>query len=225
MRVAQTYSAKGGKEFLEEHHASELLETYAAIHNVNATTCLRKVSREKTMMGKLLYSPVALNLAIKGNLHKLGWAVLSAPGKKRSHTEPRLRFGEGRFREMDGNKNLVGLEVQFGKYAFMGYDIFSKMIIFKNAGMIECGIEIVAMSNVVAQMSTGVSEFEQILIDFHHRGEADIDIPVLLLGIDLTDDETAKAGEKVARFLENPLVMYDTGEVDRPRSGALPGPK
>ena len=225
MQVARIYSAKGGKEFLEELDPSELLETYAAIHNVNATTCLRKVSREKTMMGKLLYSPVALNLAIKGNLHSQGWAVLNPKARRRSHREPRITYEGGRFREMDGNKNLVGLEVQFGKYAFMGYDIFSKMIIFKNAGMIECGIEIVAMSNVVAQMSTGVSEFEQILIDFHHRGEADIDVPVLVLGIDLTDEETVQAGEKVARFLKDPQAMFATGEVDPPRSGALPGPK
>ncbi len=33
------------------------------------------------------------------------------------------------------------------------------------------------------EMSTGVSYFEQIVWDLEHRGVADIDIPVLILGI------------------------------------------
>jgi len=33
-------------------------------------------------------------------------------------------------------------------------------------------------------MSTGVSYFEQFVWDLEHRGTADIDIPVLILGID-----------------------------------------
>lgn len=33
------------------------------------------------------------------------------------------------------------------------------------------------------EMSTGVSYFEQFVWDLQHRGEADIDVPVLILGI------------------------------------------
>ena len=33
-------------------------------------------------------------------------------------------------------------------------------------------------------MSTGVSYFEQIVWDLEHRGISDIDIPVLIIGID-----------------------------------------
>ena len=76
--------------------------------------------------------------------------------------------------EMDGIKNKVGLEIQFGKYAFMGYDIFSKMIIFKNLKYIECGVEIVPSSELVKQMSTGVSSFEQLLVDVFQSVRLDV---------------------------------------------------
>lgn len=96
---------------------------------LDATSCLTKESKEKTMKGKLLFSPRDMNDAIKTALYKKDWTQ-KADGKKKQYAEPRHAFGHGRFREMDGIKNRVGLEIQFGKYAFMGYDIFSKMIIF-----------------------------------------------------------------------------------------------
>jgi len=34
-------------------------------------------------------------------------------------------------------------------------------------------------------MSSGVSYFEQLVWDLENRGEADIDIPVMIIGIDI----------------------------------------
>ena len=107
---------------------------------------------------------------------------------------------ENGFREMDGIKNKVGLEIQFGKYAFMGYDIFSKMIVFKNLGYIECGIEIVPGQEMIKDMSTGVSSFDQLLVDFKYRGESNIDIPVLIISIGLTPEEKKRTAELQALF-------------------------
>ncbi|MEK7325304.1 MAG: hypothetical protein AAB217_08640 [Chloroflexota bacterium] len=45
------------------------------------------------------------------------------------------------------------------------------------------GIEVVPLKELANEMSTGVSYFEQIVWDLEHRGVADIDIPVLILGI------------------------------------------
>ena len=84
---------------------------------------------------------------------------------------------------MDFVKNQVGIEVQFGKYAFMVYNVAAKMTIFHNLGYIDVGVEIVAVKEMASEMSTGVSYFEQFLWDLEKRGEADIDIPVLILGI------------------------------------------
>ena len=44
-------------------------------------------------------------------------------------------------------------------------------------------MEIVPVKTFVDEMSTGVSYFEPFVWDLDHRGVADIDIPVLILGI------------------------------------------
>ena len=87
---------------------------------------------------------------------------------------------------MDAIKNEVGVEVQFGKYAFMVYNVAAKMTIFANQGLINAGIEIVPMLSLASEMSTGVSYFEQIKTDLEMRGVSNIDVPVLILGIDVT---------------------------------------
>jgi len=128
---------------------------------------------------------------------------------------------------MDGLKDRVGLELQFGKYAFMGYDIFSKMIIFKNQGLIDYGIEIVLTQEMIDCMSTGISAFEHIMIDFEHRGEADIDIPVLVLGMSPTQQEWEEVFALQELFRNDPRAAREQypniGNSDL--RGARPGPK
>jgi hypothetical protein len=89
------------------------------------------------------------------------------------------------FREMDFTKSRPGVEVQLGKYAFMVYNVLAKMTIFARQGIIDSGLEIVPMLSLAKNMSTGVSYFEQMKSDLEYRGESNIDIPVLVLGIDV----------------------------------------
>ena len=56
---------------------------------------------------------------------------------------------------MDFVKNKIGVEVQFGKYAFMVYNVCAKMTIFHNLGIINKGIEIVLVKEFADEMSTG----------------------------------------------------------------------
>jgi hypothetical protein len=58
------------------------------------------------------------------------------------------------------------------------------MVIFKKRGLIEAGIEIVPSKKLADDMSTGVSTMEQLIWDLENRSEADIDIPVLVLGVE-----------------------------------------
>lgn len=66
------------------------------------------------------------------------------------------------------------------------------MTIFANLGVIDSGIEVVPVKGLAEEMSTGVSYFEQFVWDLEHRGVSDIDIPVLILGI---DTDGAKPGD------------------------------
>ena len=86
---------------------------------------------------------------------------------------------------MDFVKDRLGVEVQFGKYSFMVYNVCAKMTIFRNLDIIDCGIEIVPVKSLALEMSSGVSYFEQFVWDLENRGVADIDVPVLIIGIDV----------------------------------------
>ena len=223
MQVSQTYSHKDGEAFIREHRLAELNDIIRGIQALDGPRCLRKISREKNKP-PLLFSPVELNHRLKNFLSPLGWSE-PAPKTKKGFREPRLYLGDREFREMDGVKNKVGLEVQFGKYAFMGYDIFSKMPIFAQKGKIDCGIEVVAMPEMIKEMSTGISSFSQIVDDMTHRGEADLDVPTLVIGLGLTKAERVACEEKRKQFHEAPDKLIRDGKVSRPRVTTKPGPK
>jgi len=223
MKVINTYSFKGGEQFIKRNHPKELGDILDAVRNLSAISSLTKKSAEKTMKGKLLFSPRVMNHSLKLYLHARGWTK-AAEGKKKTFVEPRHNFGNGRFREMDGMKNRVGLEIQFGKYAFMGYDIFSKMVIFNKLDYIDCGVEVVPGSELAKEMSTGVSSFEQLLVDLKYRGESNIDIPVLVIGIGLTESEKKKASAIQKSFKTNKNGGSSSVKLTK-YSGSLPGPK
>jgi hypothetical protein len=113
---------------------------------------------------------------------------------------------------MDFVKERLGVEVQFGKYAFMVYNDCAKMTIFRNLGHIDCGVEIVPVRGFTREMSTGVAYFEQFVWDLKTRGIGNIDIPVLVLGIDAdilieVEEETgaAKESEEIVQKAASPV--------------------
>ena len=188
MIVAGEYSFNKGSTFVAKRFQPLLDNVYKAIAGVNSSICKTKKSREKTMRGRRLYSPKALNKAFKREFQELGWANCKVPcvyptefylPAYKPNPLPR-----GAFRDMDFVKDKLGVEVKFGKYAFMVYNVCAKMTIFHKLGHIDAGIEVVPIKRFADQMSTGVSYFEQFVWDLQHRGVADIDIPVLIIGID-----------------------------------------
>ena len=187
MRIVAKYSFNDGQRVVQDEYAHLLREVEEAIGSVDSERCKTKESTEKTMPGKLLYSPVALNVAFKEFLFGKGW---SNHKEKCEYSDEFYIDGyeptptRGAFRDMDFVKERLGVEVQFGKYAFMVYNGCAKMTIFHNLGIIDAGIEIVPVKRFAENMSTGVSYFEQFTWDLTHRGVSDIDIPVLILGID-----------------------------------------
>ena len=61
MRVVSEYSQKNGKEVISRKFPQELREIYEIIHSVNLEDFRTKESKEKTMVGEMLYSPQELN--------------------------------------------------------------------------------------------------------------------------------------------------------------------
>ena len=188
MIVAARYSFNKGAEAVTEKYPRLLAEIEAAIGAVDAEQHRTKESKEKTMMGQMLYSPVDLNKAIKVPLFAQGWLNHRVDCHySTEHYTPEYAATVTEnvgFRDMDFVKEKLGVEVQFGKYSFMVYNVAAKMTIFRNLGYIDTGVEVVPVKRFAQQMSSGVSYFEQFVWDLEQRGVADIDVPVLILGID-----------------------------------------
>jgi Restriction endonuclease BglII len=190
MLIGGAYSFNKGKEVIEKKFKNELLEVQSIVTSINAEEHKNKESKEKTMPGNILYSPKSLNKAFNNEFLGSGWQKERVNCEYNTqqyyvsgYTPSSSSKNQRPFREMDFLKNRVGVEVQFGKYAFMVYNVCAKMTIFHNMNLIEVGIEIVPLKEFADEMSTGVSYFEQIVWDLERRGVADIDIPVLVIGV------------------------------------------
>jgi len=187
MIIAAEYSFNQGKEVIEANFPDHLSEIIEVINSADATVCRTKASKEITMPGKMLYSPVELNNQFKKYFHPRGWNnyKVKCDYSNDYYMNGYVPKSIGRlpYRDMDFVKDKVGVEVQFGKYAFMVYNVCAKMTIFKKLAGIEVGVEIVPVKDLADQMSTGVSYFEQFIWDLKQRGVSDIDLSVLILGI------------------------------------------
>lgn len=95
----------------------------------------------------MLFNPKALNKAFKNEFAKFNWkdqrVPCEYPTQFYSPDYKPAKLNKGAFREMDFVKEKLGIEVQFGKYAFMVYNVCAKMTIVNKLGFIDAGIEIV----------------------------------------------------------------------------------
>lgn len=188
MQIAGIYSFNGGEAVVKTKYPDLFAEVTQGINSINALDCKTKESSEKTMQGQMLFSPVGLNKCFKTQLCPKGWKPVRVPCDYStqfyvSGYQPNT-LRRGAFREMDFVKRKLGVEVQFGKYSFMVYNVAAKMTIFRNLQHIDTGIEIVPVKALADEMSSGVSYFEQFVWDLEKRGVSNIDVPVLILGID-----------------------------------------
>ena len=61
MKIVQIYSHLNGLEYLLVHKKGLWTEVQKVIRAVDGNACKTKVSKEKTMPGKMLFSPVDMN--------------------------------------------------------------------------------------------------------------------------------------------------------------------
>ena len=88
------------------------------------------------------------------------------------------------YNQTDFVKEKIAVEVQFGKYAFVAYDLFVKHMLFYSGGVIDLGIEILPTKKMQAQMSSGVAYFEGEVYNVMRQGRNSPPVPLLILGIE-----------------------------------------
>ncbi len=87
------------------------------------------------------------------------------------------------YNQTDFVKDRIALEIQFGKYAFVAYDMFVKHMAFFVGDVIDVGIEILPMKSLQSRMSSGVGYYEGGLYDLLRQGRGTPAVPLVVVGV------------------------------------------
>lgn len=201
MRIVTHYSHLNGLEFLRVHQRKLWLEIQDVIAAVDANACRTKISKEFRTRDKLFFSPIAMNTAMNKGFRAHGWQesrtsywVTSDARliRKTMHMKPEQQKAEiegaGQkpifsYNQTDFVKNRIAVEVQFGKYAFVAYDLFVKHMAFYVGDVIDVGIEILPMKELQQHMSSGVAYYEGELYNLIREGRSVPAVPLILIGV------------------------------------------
>jgi len=201
MKIAETYSHLNGLEFLLVHRPKLWKEIKSVVREVDAEACKTKESREKGMVGELKYAPIEMNERFSALLKKLGWkesrvtywvtkdaGLIRATMTKKAEDQKKEIVEAGHipimsYNQTDFVKDRAAIEVQFGKYSFVAYDLFVKHVAFYVRDEIDVGVEILAMKSMQSEMSSGPAYYEGELYNVVRNGRGVPAVPLVILGV------------------------------------------
>lgn len=201
MKIAARHSHQNGWEFIKVHKPELWQEIETIIATVDATVCKIKVSKEKRTQGTSFYSPIEMNKLMMSEFAKHGWkeqrtsywvtedAKLIEKTMKLSAAEQKKEIeAAGKraifsYNQTDFVKDRIAVEVQFGKYSFVAYDLFVKHMAFYIGNVIDVGVEILAMKALQEEMSSGVGYYEGELYNLIREGRGVPSVPLVLIGV------------------------------------------
>ena len=202
MKIAEIYSHLNGLEYLLVHKKKLWEELKTVVSSVDAEKCKTKKSKEKTKKGKTLYSPIDMNEEFKKLLGQKNWKesrvnywitkneklirktlTMDQEDQKRE-IEATGEIPIMSYNQTDFVKDRVAVEVQFGKYSFVAYDLFVKHLAFYVGDTIDVGIEILPMKSLQKNMSSGVAYYEGELYNVVRQGRGVPAVPIVLIGIE-----------------------------------------
>lgn len=203
MKIAQTYSHLNGEEYLIVHHNELYREIKDVIKSINANDYRTKISKEKRKVGNKLFSPVEMNKVFNKEFAKNDWkesrynyyitlnrelmeksVLMSAAEQKQFLIENGEKEPIYSYNQTDFVKEKLAVEVQFGKYSFVAYDLFVKHMLFYSGGVINLGIEILPTKKMQSEMSSGVAYFEGEVYNVMRQGRNNPPVPLLIIGIE-----------------------------------------
>ncbi|MDR2788545.1 MAG: restriction endonuclease [Candidatus Accumulibacter sp.] len=201
MKIVETYSHLNGLEYLLVHKEKLWREVGDVIAAVDAETCRTKVSKEIRMQGELKFSPIEMNRRFSDLLKTRIWresrvpywvtrnerlirnTMSLPPDEQKKQIEAAGEIPIFSYNQTDFVKDRVAMEVQFGKYAFVAYDLFVKHLAFYIRDEIDVGIEILPMKSLQADMSSGPGYFEGELYNLIRNGRGVPSVPLVMVGI------------------------------------------
>ncbi len=202
MKIIERYSHLNGEEYLIVHHKNVYKEITNIIQFVDVNKFRTKISKEKTTKGRLLYNPDELNREFKHIFKQKGWEdmrysyyvttdysimqeliTLPLEEQKEFLIQKGVSSPIYSYKQTDFVKANIAIEVQFGKYAFVAYDLFVKYLLFYSGGVINVGIEILPIKSMQSEMSTGIAYYEGEVYNVLRHGRNNPPVPLLIIGI------------------------------------------
>jgi hypothetical protein len=202
MKIVQTYSHLNGLEYLLVHKKKLWSEVKQVVEAVDGNACKTKISKEKTMSGQLLFSPIGMNKEFSKRLAEKNWAesrvnywvtkserlIRQTLSKSAEEQKAEIeKAGETpifSYNQTDFVKDRVAIEVQFGKYSFVAYDLFVKHLAFYVRDQIDVGVEILAMKSLQSKMSSGPGYYEGELYNIIRNGRGVPAVPLVIIGVE-----------------------------------------
>lgn len=166
MKISRIHSHLNGREWILVHERGLWSEIEEVVEAVDAHKCMTKVSKEKTMRGKLLYSPTDLNKAFKRELQKRKWEEV------RTDYWVKRKVDQGR----------VGLGLHFERRRVTVLNVFLMHMAPYLADQIDVGVEIVPAT---ALQEDGGSRRTSVQLQFDVPGLTRVipAMPLVLLAI------------------------------------------
>ena len=202
MKIANMYSHLNGYEYMLVHRKHLWDEIVHAIECIDANQYIKK-SKERTKEGKLLYDQKRLNDEFENILMPEGWQSVTTPyyvtgdietariiagirdkDLQRKVIEERGHVPMLTNNQVDFVKDRVAIEVQFGKYFSVAYDLHVKHTFFFLRNDIDVGIEIIPTRGMRVRMDTGVAWFENEVANVIREGRSNPTVPIVMIGIE-----------------------------------------
>jgi hypothetical protein len=201
MEIVEYYSHLNGQEHILVHKPGMWDELQLVIASINADKYKIKESKEKTRTGRYLYSPIELNKAFKSLLSARGWhesrtsywvtkdqqlirKTMNLPAaQQRAVIQAAGHEPISSYNQTDYLKDRIAIEVQFGKYSFVAFDLFVKHMAFFVGDVIDVGVEIMPMKVLAEEMSSGVAYYERELYNVIRQGRGVPAVPLVLIGV------------------------------------------
>jgi hypothetical protein len=213
LKIAEYYSHLNGLEFILVHKPKLWTEICEVISSVDAHRFRTKISKEKTMMGAKLFSPAAINKAMRTSFSEQRWEQRTAyywvtkdaklirktlnlpPDEQKKEILEAGQEATRSYNQTDFVKDRIAVEVQFGKYFAVAYDLFVKHLAFYIGDVIDVGVEIVPMRSFAAsategagrrtrRMSSGVPWYEKELYNLIREGRGVPGVPLVIVGVE-----------------------------------------
>lgn len=212
MKIRYLYSHLNGFEYLLVHKR-ELWDEIEEVINAIDADMYTKLSNAQNKQGRTLYDQKKLNLEFKTLFLSKGWkdhrqSYYFTPDEylarntmdldKTQQKEEIEKAGKtpfAGFNQTDFLKENVAIEVQFGKYSFVAYDLFVKHMAFYIANNINVGIEILPTKALQSRMDTGVACYEKEVYNVYRSGRNTPAVPLVIIGIEPNTDEFDYTGE------------------------------